>query len=177
MDFFYEKLTPSGHICGFCEIYFQCSINQRLEYHKLTKVIAAKLLTNFTFVLWNIPEWQFLIFFCYTELLFPSHSESDGTLISSGISRFRISRSSQLLEYRDLTKVIAARLLTNFTFVFQQISEWRFLIIFCCTKLLFSSHSKSERPLIYSRTSCSENLENSFQKYSEKKYPQQPQQP
>ena len=34
------------------------------------------------------------IIFCYTELFFPRYSESDRTLISSRISRYRISRSS-----------------------------------------------------------------------------------
>ena len=116
--------APNGRMCCFCEISFKCSINQLLEYHDLTKFISAKLLTNFTFALQRIPEWQFLIIFCYTELLFPSHSESDRTLISFRISRYRISYSSQLLEYRDLTKVIAARLLTNYAFVLWRISEW-----------------------------------------------------
>ena len=155
-------------MCSFCEISFKCSINQRLEYRNLTKVIAAKLLANFTFVLQKIPKWEFLIIFCYTELLFLTHSESDRTLVSSRTSRFRMSRSRWLLEYRDLTNAIAARLLINFTFVLQQISEWQFLIIFCYTELLFLSHLESDRPLIYSRTNRSESLKNSFQKHSEK---------
>ena len=116
--------APNGGMCGFCEISFKCSIDQLLKYRDLTKFIAAKLQTNFTFTLQRIPEWQFLIIFCYTELLFPSHSESDRTLISFRICRYRISYSSQLLVYRDLTKVIAARLLTNYTFVLQRISGW-----------------------------------------------------
>ena len=106
--------------------------------------------------------------FLLYRLLFPSHSESYQTLIFSRTSHFRMSLSIQLLEYPDLTKIIAARLLTNFTFVLLQTSEQQFLFIFCYTELLFSSHSESDRPLIYSRTSRSESLENSFQKYSEK---------
>ena len=152
----------------FCEISFKCYINQRLEYRNLTKVIATELLTNCTFVLSSIPKWQFLIIFCYTELLFLSHSESDRSLVSSRTSRFKMSRSRQLFEYRSLTKVIAARVSTNFTFVLQQISKSQFLILFCYTELLFLSHSESERPLIYSTTSRSESLEIFFQKYSEK---------
>ena len=100
-------------MCGFCEISFKCSINQLLEYRDLTKFIAAKFLTSFTFTLKRIPKWQFLIIFCYTEFLFSRHSESDQTLISFRISRYRISRSNQLLEHHDLTEVIAARLLTG----------------------------------------------------------------
>ena len=141
---------------GFCETSFKCSIDQLLEYRDLKKFIAAELLTNFTSVLQRIPEWQFLIIFCYIEfpeLLFPSHSESDGTLISFRISRYRISQSSQLLEYRDLTKVIAARLLTNYTFVLQRISGCKFLIIFCYTEQLLPRNSEFGRTLISSRTS------------------------
>ena len=48
-----------------------------LSTANLTKFIEAKVLTNFTFAL--ISERQFLIIFCYTELLFPRHSESDRT--------------------------------------------------------------------------------------------------
>ena len=58
-----------------------------------------------------------LIIFYYRELLFPKHSKSDRTLICFRISRYRISRFSQLLGYRHLTKVIAARLLTYYTLV------------------------------------------------------------
>ena len=107
-------------MCGFCEISFKCSNNQLLEYRDLTKFIAVKLLTNFTFALQRIPEWQFLIIFCYTELLLPRHSESDRTLISFRISRYRINHSSQLHEYRNQTTVIAARFLTNYTVVLSQ---------------------------------------------------------
>ena len=35
----------------------------------MTKIIAARLLTNFTFVLYRIPQWHLLLIFCYTELL------------------------------------------------------------------------------------------------------------
>ena len=51
---------------------------------------------------------------------------------------------NQLLEYHDLTKFISAKLLTNFTFALQRIPEWKFLIIFCCTELLFPRHSESD---------------------------------
>ena len=121
-------------MCDFCEISFKCSINQLLDYSDLTKFITAKLLTNFTFALQRIPEWKFLIIFCYTELLFARHSESNRTLISFRISRYRISYSSQLLEYRDLTTVIPARILTNYTFVLWRVSGWLFLIIFWYTE-------------------------------------------
>ena len=122
-------------MCGFCKISFKCSMNQLLEYGDLTKFIAGKLLTTFIFAIQRIPEWQFLTIFCYTELLLPGHSESDRTFISFRISRYRISHSSQLHEYRDLTTVIAARLLTNYTFVLWRISGWQSLVIFCYTKL------------------------------------------
>ena len=114
--------VPNGRMYGFCETSFKCSIDQLLEYRDLKKFIAAELLNIFTSMLQRIPEWQFLIIFCYTELLFPRHSESDRTLISFRMSRHRISHSSQLLEYHDLSKVIAASLLTNYTFVLQRIS-------------------------------------------------------
>ena len=51
------------------------------EYHDLTKVMAARLLTNLTFMLWRIFIWKFLIIFCYMEGLFPRHSESNRTRI------------------------------------------------------------------------------------------------
>ena len=133
-------------MCGFCEISFKCSINQLLEYRDLKKFIAAKLLTNFTFALQRIPEWQFLIIFCYTDLLLPRHFESDLTLISFRISRYRISHSSQLHGYRDLTTAIAARLLTNYTFALWRISGWQSLIIFCYIKL--PRNSEFEQTLI-----------------------------
>ena len=66
----------NGRICGFCVISFKCSINQFLEYCRLTQAIAARLLNNFTFVLKRISKWKFLIIFCYTELLFPRHPGS-----------------------------------------------------------------------------------------------------
>ena len=66
----------NGRICGFCVISFKCSINQFLEYCRLTRAIAARLLNNFTFVLKRISKWKFLIIFCYTELLFPRHPGS-----------------------------------------------------------------------------------------------------
>ena len=88
MDFFIKNQPQTdifGHIGKslFCEISFRCFISQILEYSDLTQVIAASLLTNFTFVLQKISEWQFLIIFCYTELLFPRNPESNGTLLSS----------------------------------------------------------------------------------------------
>ena len=84
--FFYKVSAPNGRICGFYEISFKSSINQ-LEYHDLTKVITARLLTKLTFVLQMISEWQLLMIFCYTELLFARQFESDRTLISSRTSR------------------------------------------------------------------------------------------
>ena len=66
----------NGRICGFCVISFKCSINQFLEYCRLTQAIAVRLLNNFTFVLKRISKWKFLIIFCYTELLFPRHPGS-----------------------------------------------------------------------------------------------------
>ena len=47
----YRLSALNGRMCDFCEISFKCSIDQLLEYHDLIKFIAAKLLTNFTFVL------------------------------------------------------------------------------------------------------------------------------
>ena len=58
-----------------------------IEYHDLTNIIGPRLSTNFTFVLYRISEWQFAVIFCYTELLFARHSESDRKLISSRTSR------------------------------------------------------------------------------------------
>ena len=101
MDIFNEKSTVNGRTCGFCEISFKRSINQLLEYHELAKIIAAMLLTNFTFVLQRISEWKFLMIFNYTELL-PRHSESDRTLISS-----RTSRSERLEKF--FLKIIRTR--------------------------------------------------------------------
>ena len=70
----------NGRICGFCAISFKCFINQFLEYCDLTKVIAARLLTKFTFVLQRISKRKFLTI-CYTEVLFPRHSDSNRTHI------------------------------------------------------------------------------------------------
>ena len=58
IDFFNEKSALNGRICDFCEISFKCYINQLLEYRDLTKVTAEKLLTNFTFVLQKISEFE-----------------------------------------------------------------------------------------------------------------------
>ena len=71
----------NGRICGFCVISFKCSINQFLEYCDLAKVTAARLLTKFNFVLQRISKRKFLIIFCFTEVLFPRHSESNRTHI------------------------------------------------------------------------------------------------
>ena len=70
-------------ISGFCEISLKGSINLLFEHNDLAKVIAARLLTNFTFVVYRISEQKFLVIFCYAELLLPRHSESDRTLLSS----------------------------------------------------------------------------------------------
>ena len=69
----------NGRICGFCANSFKCSINQFLEYCDLAKVIAARLLTKFAFVLQRISKRKFLIIFCFTEVLFPRHSGSNRT--------------------------------------------------------------------------------------------------
>ena len=47
MDFFFMN----GRICRFSVISFKCSINYFLEYRHMTKTIAGRLLTNFTFEL------------------------------------------------------------------------------------------------------------------------------
>ena len=76
MGFFYERMHLS-----LCVISFKCSIDQFLEHRELTRVIAVIVLTNFTFVLQRISKRKFLIIFCYAEVLFPKHSESNGTHI------------------------------------------------------------------------------------------------
>ena len=43
-------------IWGFCEISLKGSINLFFEHNDLAKVIAARLLTNFTFVVYRISE-------------------------------------------------------------------------------------------------------------------------
>ena len=68
-------------ICGFSVIPFNCSINQFLEYCDLTEVIAARLMTNFTFVLQRVSKQRFVIIFCSPEVLFSRHSESNRTYI------------------------------------------------------------------------------------------------
>ena len=68
-------------ICGFREISCNCSINQFLEYCDLTKVIAERLMTNFTFVLQTTSKPKFVIIFCSTEVLFSRDSESNQTHI------------------------------------------------------------------------------------------------
>ena len=80
MDYFDERT----HLWLFCILYqvfhqltFKFFINYFLEHRDLTKVIAAKLLTNFTFVIQRISKRKFLIIFCYTEVLFPRHPESN----------------------------------------------------------------------------------------------------
>ena len=71
----------NGRICGFCIISLNFSINQFLEYCDLTRVIAVRLMTNFTFVLQRISKRKFVIIFCSTEVLFSRHSESNRTQI------------------------------------------------------------------------------------------------
>ena len=71
----------NGRICGFCIISLNFSINQFLEYCDLTRVIAVRLMTNFTFVLQRISKRKFVIIFCSTEVLFSRHSESNRTHI------------------------------------------------------------------------------------------------
>ena len=69
--FLMKNQLQTGAFVAFCDMSFKCSINQLLGYCSLTNVIAVRFLTNFTFVLQRISEWQFLMNFCYTELLFP----------------------------------------------------------------------------------------------------------
>ena len=72
IDFFYEPThlwLLRNLFQVFHQLAFKFSINQFLEYRELTKTIAAKLLTNFTFVIQRISK-RFLIIFCYTEVLF-----------------------------------------------------------------------------------------------------------
>ena len=84
MDFFYER-TLLSLWCYLFQVFhqlaFKCSINQFLEYCHLTKAIAARFLTNFTFVLQKTSKWKFLIIFCYTKVLFLRHLESNRTHI------------------------------------------------------------------------------------------------
>ena len=84
MDFYYE-LTHLWFLCNFLQVFhqlaFKCSISSIPEDRDPTKVIAARLLTNFTFVLQRIFKWKFLIIFCYTEVIFPRYSESNRTHI------------------------------------------------------------------------------------------------
>ena len=49
MDLCYKKSAPNSQIWGFCEITFKRSNNELLDYSDMTKVIAARLLPNFTF--------------------------------------------------------------------------------------------------------------------------------
>ena len=75
---------------------------------------------------------------------------------------------SRVLSTSSLSTAIAARLLTNFTFVMQTISEYKFLMIFCCTKLLFPRHSESVRTLLSSRPTAQSVQENFLKKFSDK---------
>ena len=64
----------NGRICGISINCGNCSINYFLEYCDLTEVIAARLITNFTFVLQRVSKQKFVIIFCSTEVY------SEGTL-------------------------------------------------------------------------------------------------
>ena len=79
---FYER-KHLPFLCNLFQVFhqlaFKCSINQFFEYHHFTNAIAARLSTNFTFVVQRISKWKFPIIFCYTEVLFPRHSESNRT--------------------------------------------------------------------------------------------------
>ena len=75
---------------------------------------------------------------------------------------------NQFLEYRHLTKAIVARLLNNFTFVLQRFSKWKFLIIFCYTKVLFPRHFESNGTHIFLEQTVQSIQKTFFQKYSEK---------
>ena len=89
MGLFYER-SHFWLLCNVFQVFYQLvfkySINQFLERRDLTKVIATRLLTSFTFVIQRIFKWKFLIIFCYTEVLFPRHSECNQTNIFSGKS-------------------------------------------------------------------------------------------
>ena len=76
-----SQIFMNGRTCRFCVISFKCSINQSHEYCILTKVLAARFMNNFIFVLWRMSMLKFLIIFCYIEVLFPGHSESNRTHI------------------------------------------------------------------------------------------------
>ena len=76
-----SQILMNGRTCRFCVISFKCSINQSHEYCILTKVLAARFMNNFIFVLWRMSMLKFLIIFCYIEVLFPGHSESNRTHI------------------------------------------------------------------------------------------------
>ena len=56
---------------------------------------------------------------------------------------------NQFFEYHHLTKATATRLSTNFTFVVQRISKWKFPIIFFYTEVLFPRHSESNRTHVF----------------------------
>ena len=82
---FHRLLFMHRHICGFCVIslkcsinYFQYSIKWFLEYCYLKKIIAVRLLTNFTFVLWRISKWKF-------KVSFPMHAESEHIFLEEAV--------------------------------------------------------------------------------------------
>ena len=75
---------------------------------------------------------------------------------------------NQVLEYCDLTEVIAGSLLTNFTFVLQSIFKQKFVIIFCSTEMLFSRHSESNRTHIFLEQAVPSLQKISFYEYSGK---------
>ena len=65
----------------------------------------------------------------------------------------------------NLTKVIAAIFLTNFTFALYRISEQKFLMILCYTELLFPIRCESDRTLLSSRLTTQSVQENILKKF------------
>ena len=53
------------------------------SHSRVSSTSSLRLLTSFTFVLQSTSEQKFLMIFCYIDLLFTRHSESERTLLSS----------------------------------------------------------------------------------------------
>ena len=116
IDFYYEQ-THLWLLCNLLQVFhqlaFKCSISSIPEDPELARVIAARLLTNFTFVLQRIFKWKFLIIFCYTEVIFPRYSESNRTHIflekaAESIQKISFQKYSE--KYFRKTNIIAQNL-------------------------------------------------------------------
>ena len=87
------------------------------------------------YLLYRIPEWQFLIIF-----------KSDQKLLSSRMSRYKLA-----VQASSLSAATWQRLLQQgfwlYIFVLYRISGWQFLIIFCCTELLLPRKPEFHRTL------------------------------